>query len=74
MNVETREIRNADELTEEEKASGKWIPIAKKWARKYVQKQPVTDADFARIQAAHDRRLRRAEKRRRSFGGEGASE
>lgn len=56
MNVETREIRPVAELSDEQKASGKWIPVAKK----YVQKQPISDADFARILKANERRLRRA--------------
>jgi hypothetical protein len=59
VNIETREIKNADELTEVERASAKWIPIAKK----YVKKQPISDADHARILAAHERRMRRAGKR-----------
>lgn len=59
MNVETREIKPADELTAAERASGKWIPVAKK----YVAKQPISDADFARIMKADERRKRRAAKR-----------
>jgi hypothetical protein len=56
MNIETREIRDVNDLTEDEKRSGKWIPAR----RKYAQRQPLSDADFARIVAANDRRLRRA--------------
>jgi hypothetical protein len=63
MNIETREIRAAAALTAEEKASGKWIPVR----RKYAQKQPITDADFARIIAADERRKRRAANRAASF-------
>jgi hypothetical protein len=63
MNIETREIRNFSELSDDEKASGGWIPIAKKWAKKYTQKMPVSDADYARIMAADERRKRRAAKR-----------
>lgn len=59
MNTETREIKDADDLTPAERASGKWIPVAKK----YVQKQPISDADFARILKADERRKRRAAKR-----------
>lgn len=59
MNIETREIRDLNELTPAQRASGKWIPVAKK----YVQKQPISDADFARIQKAHDRWQRRLAKR-----------
>jgi len=66
MNVETREIKNAENLTPAERASGKWIPVAKK----YVQKQPISDADFARIQKAHDRWHRRLAKRAKEFGHE----
>lgn len=61
MNIETREIRDASELSEQEKQSGKWIPVAKK----YVGKQPISDADFARIIQADERRKRRAAKARR---------
>ena len=68
MNTETREIRTVDQLTDAEKQSGTWIPIAEKWAEKYVQKQPVSDADFRCIVAANERRLRRAESRHRSSG------
>lgn len=64
MNIETREIKDADDLTPAERASGKWIPVAKK----YVQKQPISDADFARIQKAHDRWQRRLAKRARDHG------
>ena len=63
MNIATREVRDVSELTEQEKASGQWIPVR----RKYVQKQPISDADYARIMAADERRLRRGEKRRQSF-------
>ena len=66
MNIATREIRDVAELTEQEKSSGQWIPVR----RKYVQKQPISDADYARIMAAEERRIRRAMKRRQSFGGE----
>ena len=59
MDTETREIRDVSKLSEEEKASGRWVPVR----RKYVQKQPITDADFARIIAADERRKRRAGKR-----------
>ena len=65
MNIETREIRDVSELSDAEKASGQWIPVAKKWGKKYAQKQPVTDADFARMLKADDRRKRRAAKRAR---------
>ena len=64
MNTETREIRDVTELSEQERNSGQWIPVRKK----YVQKQPISDADFARIVAANDRRLRRAARRQQSFG------
>jgi hypothetical protein len=63
MNIETREIRAVSELSDEEKASGKWVPVPRKIAKKYVQKQPVTDEDYARIMAADARRKRRAAKR-----------
>lgn len=56
MNIETREIRDMNELTADERESGKWIPVAKK----YVQKQPISDDDYARILAAEERRQRRA--------------
>jgi hypothetical protein len=56
MNIETREIRNQKDITAEEKASGKWVPVA----RRYVQKQPISDADYARIMADYERRIRRA--------------
>jgi hypothetical protein len=59
MNTETREIRDASQLTEQEKASGKWIPVR----RKYVQKQPISDADYERIRAAYERRERRDARR-----------
>lgn len=59
MNTETREIRNERDISADEKASGKWIPVR----RKYVRKQPITDADYARIMAADERRKRRAAKR-----------
>lgn len=67
MNTDTREIRDMMELSEQERASGKWIPVA----RKYVHKQPISDADFARCVAANERRLRRAKKRRQSFTEQG---
>lgn len=66
MNTETREIRDARELSEAERRSGLWIPVR----RKYVQKQPISDEDFARCVAAEQRRKRRAEKRRQSFTGQ----
>jgi transcription initiation factor IIE alpha subunit len=59
MNIETREIRDLNEITPAERASGEWIPVAKK----YVQKQPISDEDYARIMAANERRTRRALKR-----------
>jgi transcription initiation factor IIE alpha subunit len=59
MNIETREIRDLNEITPAERASGKWIPVAKK----YVKKQPISDEDYARIMAAEERRIRRALKR-----------
>jgi hypothetical protein len=31
MNIETREIKDAAELTPAQRASGKWIPVAKKY-------------------------------------------
>jgi hypothetical protein len=55
VNIETREIRDERDLTPNEKASGQWIPVR----RKYVQKQPVSDADYQRILAAEAKRLRR---------------
>jgi hypothetical protein len=64
MNIETREIKDLNDLSPAEKASGKWIPVAKK----YVQKQPITDADFARIEKAHARWQHRLAKRAREFG------
>lgn len=64
MNIETRGIKDVADLTHAERASGKWIPVAKK----YVQKQPISDADFARIQKAHDRWQRRLAKRARDHG------
>ena len=59
MNIETREIRDVKDLSDEEKASGKWIPVAKK----YVKRQPITDADFARIVKADAKRSRKAQLR-----------
>lgn len=66
MNTETREIRDVTQLSEKERNSGKWIPVR----RKYVQKQPINDADYARIMAANERRQRQAAKRGKSFGDE----
>lgn len=63
MNIETREIRDVMELSEKERNSGVWIPVR----RKYVQKQPVSDADFKRILAAEERRLNRQQKRLRAL-------
>lgn len=63
MNIETREIRDVGELSEKERNSGVWIPVR----RKYVQKQPVSDADFKRILAAEERRLSRQQKRLRTL-------
>jgi hypothetical protein len=62
MNIETREVREISELSEDEKASGKWIPIAKK----YIKKQPITDEDFARIARANERMARKAANRARA--------
>lgn len=59
MNTETREIRDVSELSEKERVSGVWIPVR----RNYVQKQPVSDADYRRILRAEQRRLARQQKR-----------
>jgi hypothetical protein len=59
MNTETREIRDVKELSDKERNSGVWIPVR----RKYVNKQPISDADFARIVEANRRRVAKAQRR-----------
>lgn len=56
MDTRTGEVKSVDQLTAEEKASGNWIPIAKK----YMKKLPLTDADRARVIKAEERRQRRS--------------
>lgn len=59
MNIETGEVRNVADLSDDEKRSGNWIPLCGKMKRKYAQKQPVTDEDRRRIIAAEAKRLRK---------------
>lgn len=58
MNIETREVRDVEDLTPRELASGKWIEL-----KTYVPKTPVSDRDYRRILLAEERRLNRAARR-----------
>lgn len=65
MNIETGEIKNADDLTAEQRASGKWVPLPPYWrVKSYTPKAPSTRHDFTRLQHADDRRARKAARRR----------
>lgn len=55
MNIATRQIVDENDLTPNQKAAGQWIPVR----RKYVQKQPISDADYRRILQAEAKRLRK---------------
>lgn len=59
MNIETGEVKNLNELTPAEHASGKWIKLPKG----YVPKAPTTPGDHWRIERATARRTARAMKR-----------
>lgn len=69
MNIETREIRDENDLTPNEKRSGQWIPVR----RKYVQKQPVSDADYQRIMQAEAKRLRKRARNLDALANRGAA-
>lgn len=59
MNIETGEVKNMDDLTPAEHASGKWIKLP----TGYVPKAPTTPGDHWRIERANARRKTRATKR-----------
>lgn len=55
MNIETREIREEQDIPRKELLSGKWIRVPKT----YTPKTPVSDADYRRLLQAEAKRLRR---------------
>lgn len=62
MNIETGEVKDISELTEEEKRSGKWIRLVdpRTPPPPYVPKVPVTEGDFAAVLKAQAKRERKA--------------
>jgi len=76
MNIDTGEIKDADALTDAEKASGRWNPLTEgsepNWAKHYLKqlarmvrpaREPRTPIDFARIAKAEAKRARKAARR-----------
>lgn len=65
MNIDTGQIKDESELTDEEKKSGSWVRLVdpRTPLPPYVPKVPVTESDFAAVARAQEKRDRRAAKR-----------
>ena len=62
MNIDSGIIKPEDDLTAEERLSGRWMKLPPDYRPKT---NPVTDGERARLLAAEEKRLRKMERRLR---------